>query len=1185
MKTKFLLSVLLVGTCSVLSAVDWQAFLQQNNSGGIRFRGPDRQQIDFYSSAKRADNLSAVLRGDCLELRVRELKPGELVKARFHLFGGIPYAGRNLELNFSASFTGRTSCDLLMEGRVDPAKNPNKKIRPHFWRKTTHPFSEERTRIVREYDFPEGLSGLSLRLDIREPGVFRIYDVSLKQAKSKLEGLEPGHNYIRNGGAERGWYGTAGLMEECARMHDSGKIDLNRNQSYDSLMSMTLDRENAYSGNFSFRLFTPRKGLGRGVFFLNPVPFAVHEKAYLSCWMKSDRKCRISYGLFLANGIAYHTGAVLGTEWKRYEFAIPQWGKQAPGISLYGDPAFGYSSTVPFCIPQFNVPEGATVWLDNIYYSVGVSGGDYTEKPVTASARLDRDNAVYRPGDSVKVSLTVRNLTGTGQAVCVRRKLLDCFGVELPGTGAERRFTLEPKECRTIGETLIPPPEQRGAMNAVYDVNGETTGLYFGVLDAPGSLHPRLGINIQEGNIDKSIEFMKEFRIGVSRIWGPWRGWRYFGFRYAEALHKAGIRNLYVVATPDAVKGVRVPGSETLMPKDCTDWFNELAPYIRKHKGQIAIYEFLNEYNIWNGRVRNPNPEILDDPTPDVYVKALTEFRKLLRKHDPDALSAGPTTCGTDVPYIHNILRLGAAGSLDMITEHSYRQLPECPDYDADLKALQAGAAQFGRFRFAQTEAGGLKLPHLPDNLIEPYGRRKASWDVRNMLIGWANGLDHYSHFMMSLIRTGCDWNVTLLGNGDNHYHPLPSVALFAYRAAADMIGNGICVKRLRLGMNSRGYLFDRGDVRVAVLWKWNGKADTMHLSGFLRNHAEIYDFMGSRIRRAELSVGEFPLYFITSASAEELERGILTSGREESAVPYRLESVPLGERRFAIKIDNQSMRNLSGSIRIGGREKTFRDLPPEESRLLEFFTEKPISEKNQEITVQTLIDGGKTMPPQKLGLRAIFVPKAEKPVIPDGDLSDWPARSRPVPLTLTGRLSAWSKAEDAVRAEARLAWDDSFLYLAVTAWKQGHFPAESSGSLWRGDSVQTAFDTVRNASAGQIGYQDDDFEYDIALFEGKPLVYRSRSSAATYDSLGKPTGIVSEVRTGIRRLPDRIVYEMAFPKQAVSPFRFNPGASMRFNVLLNLANEEGRAGYLQLTPGIGDRKQPAAFLDLILIR
>ncbi|MPN36765.1 hypothetical protein SDC9_184276 [bioreactor metagenome] len=57
----------------------------------------------------------------------------------------------------------------------------------------------------------------------------------------------------------------------------------------------------------------------------------------------------------------------------------------------------------------------------------------------------------------------------------------------------------------------------------------------------------------------------------------------------------------------------------------------------------------------------------------------------------------------------------------------------------------------------------------------------------------------------------------------------------------------------------------------------------------------------------------------------------------------------------------------------------------------------------------------------------------------------------------------------------------------------------------------------------------------------------------------------------------------MAFPRRAISPFRLEPGAAMRINILLNVGNEKGRAGYVELTQGIGSAKHPGLFMDLII--
>ena len=73
-------------------------------------------------------------------------------------------------------------------------------------------------------------------------------------------------------------------------------------------------------------------------------------------------------------------------------------------------------------------------------------------------------------------------------------------------------------------------------------------------------------------------------------------------------------------------------------------------------------------------------------------------------------------------------------------------------------------------------------------------------------------------------------------------------------------------------------------------------------------------------------------------------------------------------------------------------------------------------------------------------------------------------------------------------------------------------------------------------------------------------------------------------MQSAVRHYPDRTVYEIAFMPRAVSPFKLRAGASMRWNALVNLNNGKGRIGYLELTDGIGWKKCPGRFLDLVLL-
>ena len=99
-------------------------------------------------------------------------------------------------------------------------------------------------------------------------------------------------------------------------------------------------------------------------------------------------------------------------------------------------------------------------------------------------------------------------------------------------------------------------------------------------------------------------------------------------------------------------------------------------------------------------------------------------------------------------------------------------------------------------------------------------------------------------------------------------------------------------------------------------------------------------------------------------------------------------------------------------------------------------------------------------------------------------------------------------------------------------------------------------------------------------------MVYRNVASLALYDSLNKTIGeLKGEVETSVRNNSGKTIYEIRFVPRAISPFRLKAGASMRFNVIVNMNNGKERIGWLQLTPGIGETKKPGLFMDLLLMK
>ena len=186
-----------------------------------------------------------------------------------------------------------------------------------------------------------------------------------------------------------------------------------------------------------------------------------------------------------------------------------------------------------------------------------------------------------------------------------------------------------------------------------------------------------------------------------------------------------------------------------------------------------------------------------------------------------------------------------------------------------------------------------------------------------------------------------------------------------------------------------------------------------------------------------------------------------------------------------------------------------------------------------------------------------------------------------------------WSKAAkleaaggpNGEKMDVRFAWNRAGFKMRVAVAKKGFHPEKDiETSLWRGDSIQVAFDPLKNAEKSLTGYDDDDFEYDLALFKGTPTVYRRHASLATHDSLHKPLGKVEDVQLTVTPGESETVYEANFAPHAVSPFRLGVGESMRLSVGTNLADGTKRYATLALTPGLtSPRKHLYDFLEIVL--
>ena len=737
--------------------------------------------------------------------------------------------------------------------------------------------------------------------------------------------------------------------------------------------------------------------------------------------------------------------------------------------------------------------------------------------------------------------------------------------------------------------TLTPPETFRGPLTWRFTVDKVAHNFYAGAVGPSAAQAEWLGMNYDSRqNAETAIRLLKDFRFGGVRLWAAHRELPYQGFRDVPIFKKNG----FYVMLCLSLGGV---APSYLVPLDFTAWQANLSREAGKVKGLVDCYEVLNETNIWRGRTPLTEPDKYEEMTPAANTRVIKAAAEALRKADPATKIGGPASCHTDINWTASLLKLGVAPYLDIITEHPYRELPELPDYEEDIHSLRAVLDRYREgFPLIASEAGERGICIFADEEIPQFERERTAYNLRMMLIALANGYRQYHHFNIDLSSGGTSWGVTLTGNPENGTLPRPAPVLYALRNAADRLGGNVTpAGRVRLGSSYRCYLFDRGDRRVAALWKWNGKPTVFRLPKGVR--AEAFDVMGNPLDLDSLTLSGQPIWLESGLPAKEFA-GVLEQARLEDGVGFpdaRL--VVTGAREFGIELANSGRTPMSGEIRIltpnvARTEKAaFAAIPGEGRQTVRFEAVEPIRPADRQVEVAVSVSG-KEERKLTFNLRSILVPRAKKPLKIDGNLSDWPADSEFARLDAKNAVGTGKGDAQVLKrtnADLRLAWDDDFLYLAATTDKPECVANTISPSrLWSGDGLQIAFDPLRNATPELAGYQDDDYEFSAGLFEGKPVVYMHNAATARHDSVDKPLGIAPSVRCAIRTEGGKTVYELAFPRLLVSPFRLRPDSAMRFNIIVNVNDGKERVGWLELTPGIGQQpKRPGLFTDLVLLK
>jgi hypothetical protein len=304
--------------------------------------------------------------------------------------------------------------------------------------------------------------------------------------------------------------------------------------------------------------------------------------------------------------------------------------------------------------------------------------------------------------------------------------------------------------------------------------------------------------------------------------------------------------------------------TQRIPPRDWKLWeeyLEKIVPYIAKKYDFLPerIYEIMWEPVIpwgWYGT----NEEI---------VKTFEIAHKVIRKHDPKGLVAGPTSAGLgDVEQYEALLQAGLGNYLDVFAMHNYRGYPPeksaIPEGLAALRQTTRGYLDRD-LRMIGTEAG-YQDTSAGSPLNKSYGL------TASVLIFKGEGLAKHTLFYLTDYagEPGYGMMYNLVDSqpfGPAKASPKPAIPMI--RAAIDQIGHAENIGKIDyLGADIWGYVFKDKETNTlfAALWDASDKARTITFDTG-EPEVEVVDLYGNSEKRStvdgqlSLSLGRGPVY------------------------------------------------------------------------------------------------------------------------------------------------------------------------------------------------------------------------------------------------------------------------------------------------------------------------------------
>lgn len=606
--------------------------------------------------------------------------------------------------------------------------------------------------------------------------------------------------------------------------------------------------------------------------------------------------------------------------------------------------------------------------------------------------------------------------------------------------------------------------------------------------------------------------------------------------------------------------------ADRITPELAEAYRNELRSMLGKLGGAVQGVELFNEPHLWRFR-DGPRKDF-----PNMPPRKVAEFYRIAREeidrmHSPLRL-LGPVA-GKE--YGLAFLDEGGADTIDIYSFHGYNETPDAG------KIFE----QLTKYRTVLSEK---KRPRPLWNTEAYYGvRNHAVWEMdseaqRPYFADTES--DHAANCAVNLVHhaaAGAVWapfRLAYFWSGIRGRENLVLEAFSAVNAAIEQLSNAGRGEEFPLGSAFHCFLFPgAAEGPLAVLYTMEKES---HAVLRIPEAVEVRDMDGNRIAARAVGVGNAPLYL--RLPKEEFRTVLGNLEFRGLGNPFTLDVSIIGRRELSVAVANRTNRpeRLTVTPRTAfAVEPAFAEtsLPPGGKRVLRFLRKTGNFQSMQEYRLPVELHSGETTIAAETLRKPVFAMYGE-----NAANAERHTVSNPGPVW---NQQPHTGPED-LGAKFAGFWNERGIGLSVIVTDDCFHFADTPPAAWQNDSLQIYF--ARENTSKRF----DQCDYTVGLTTpGIPFAYLNHAPEGRFIGEANATeGIDTAVRVTVKKTASNTLqYDLFFPAEVLPGIAMKAGNSLRFSLLINDNDRNGRKTGLTLNPpGTEPYRNSRRFPELVLI-